>query len=114
MKKLKTAVTDTQKVRRGDPGHPDICLVFAYHNKFNPAEVPEIRSHCESGALGCVDCKMNCAKKIIDTLAPSYEKRSYFETHVDEVRNILADGEARAQSVAKQTMAEVHEAMKLG
>ncbi|MCX6121559.1 MAG: tryptophan--tRNA ligase [Ignavibacteriales bacterium] len=114
MKKLKTAVTDTQKVRKGDPGHPDICLVFAYHNKFNPAEVPEIRAGCESGKLGCFDCKMNCAKKIIETLAPSFEKRSYFEAHMDDVKNILADGEQRAKSVAKQTMAEVHEAMNLG
>jgi tryptophanyl-tRNA synthetase len=114
MKKLRTAVTDPQKVRKGDPGHPDICLIFAYHNKFNLAEVAGIRTDCESGKLGCVDCKMNCAKKIIDTLAPSYEKRSYFETHMDEVINILADGEQRAKAIAKQTMTEVHEAMKLG
>ena len=114
MKKLRTAVTDPQKIRKGDPGHPDICLIFAYHNKFNVAEVPGIRTDCESGKLGCVDCKMNCAKKIIDTLAPSYEKRSYFETHMDEVINILADGEQRAKAIAKQTMIEVHEAMKLG
>jgi tryptophanyl-tRNA synthetase len=113
-KKLKTAVTDSQKVRKGDPGHPDICLVFAYHNKFSPAEVQEIRTQCESGMLGCVDCKMNCAKNIIDTLAPNREKRSYFESHMDEVRNILADGEQRAHEIAKQTMAEVHDAMKLG
>ena len=63
-KKLKTAVTDPAKVRKGDPGHPDICLVFTYHQKFNAAEVPEIRRDCESGALGCVDCKNNCAEKI--------------------------------------------------
>jgi tryptophanyl-tRNA synthetase len=114
MKKLKTAVTDPQKVRKGDPGHPDICLVFAYHNKFNPGEVAEIRAHCESGQLGCVDCKMNCAKKIIATLAPSYEKRSYYEAHLDEVKNILADGEQRAKTIAQKTMAEVHAAMNLG
>jgi tryptophanyl-tRNA synthetase len=113
-KKLKTAVTDPQKLRKGDPGHPDICLVFAYHNKFNPAEVPEIHSQCESGALGCVDCKMNCAKKIIETLAPSYEKRSYYETHMNDVKDILAEGERRAKLVAQQTMAEVHGAMNLG
>lgn len=113
-KKLKSAVTDPQKIRKGDPGHPDICLVFAYHNKFNPVEVPEIRVNCESGKLGCVDCKMNCAKKIIDTLAPNREKRAYYESHMDEVKNILADGEQRAKVVAKQTMAEVHDAMKMG
>jgi tryptophanyl-tRNA synthetase len=113
-KKLKTAITDAQKVRKGDVGHPDICLVFAYHNKFNPKEVDEIREHCESGTLGCVDCKMSCAKKITDTLAPNREKRSYYEVHMDEVKNILADGEKKAKFIAVQTMQEVHEAMKIG
>ncbi len=113
-KKLKSAITDPQKVRKGDPGHPDICLVFAYHNKFNPNEVSGIRTNCESGTLGCVDCKMNCAKKITETLAPHRDKRSYYETHMDEVKNILAEGEKEAKSIAVQTMREVHEAMKIG
>ena len=113
-KKTKTAVTDPLKVRKGDPGRPDVCLVFAYHNKFNPAEVPEIRAGCESGALGCVDCKMNCAQHIVDTLAPHREKRAYYESHIDEVKNILADGEQRARKIAEQTMSEVHEAMGVG
>ena len=57
---------------------------------------------------------MNCAKKIIDALTPNYEKRSYYEAHIDDVKNILADGELRAKAVARQTMNEVHEAMKIG
>jgi len=113
-KKLRTAVTDPQKLRKGDPGHPDICLVFDYHNKFNHSEIPEIRENCKSGKLGCVDCKMNCAKKIIDALAPNREKRDYYESHMDKVKDILADGEKHAGTIAEQTMAEVHEAMKLG
>jgi len=113
-KKIKTAVTDPQKIRKGDSGHPDVCLIYSYHNKFNPSEVQEIRSNCESGKLGCVDCKMNCAKKIIDTLAPNREKHAHYESHLDEVKNILDDGERRAKAIARQTMAEVHEAMKLG
>jgi tryptophanyl-tRNA synthetase len=113
-KKLRSAVTDPQKLRKGDPGHPDICLVFAYHNKFNIVQIPEIRENCESGKLGCVDCKMNCAKKIIDALAPNLEKRAYYESHMDKVKDILADGEKRAKAVAERTMAEVHGAMKLG
>jgi tryptophanyl-tRNA synthetase len=113
-KKMKGAVTDPQKVRKGDPGHPDICLVFAYHNKFSPQEVGEIRTGCESGALGCVDCKMRCADKISAELAPHREKRAYFESHLDEVKNILHDGEAKAKTIAQQTMEEVHVAMKMG
>jgi len=113
-KKMKTALTDPQKVRKGDPGRPDVCLVFAYHNKFNSSEVPEIRKGCESGALGCVDCKMNCAKHVIQALASHREKRSQLEARPKEVREILSEGEQRAQSVAHQTMTQVHEAMGMG
>jgi tryptophanyl-tRNA synthetase len=113
-KKLKTAVTDPQKVRKGDPGHPDICLVFTYHQKFNGAEVAGIRTGCESGALGCVECKKHCADKIADALAPVREKRAKYEAHLDEVKDVLSDGEARAEKVARETMEEVHTVMSLG
>ena len=113
-RKLKTAVTDPQKLRKGDPGRPDICLVFTYHQKFNGAEVAEIRSGCESGALGCVDCKKNCADKIADALAPVREKRQMYEAHLDEVKDVLSDGERRAEKVARETMDEVHKVMSLG
>ena len=113
-KKMKTAVTDPQKVRKGDPGRPDICLVFAYHNKFNAAETPEIRKGCESGALGCVDCKLNCANHVIEALSPMREKRAHYEKRIGDVKNILAEGEKRAKAVSVQTMNEVHQAMGLG
>ncbi|MBM4159492.1 MAG: tryptophan--tRNA ligase [Ignavibacteria bacterium] len=113
-KKVRSAVTDPQKIRKGDPGRPDICLVFTYHNKFNAGQLAEIRQGCESGKLGCVDCKMMCANRIAETLAPHREKRAYYERHIDEVKSILRDGEARARAVAQKTMAEVHEAMGVG
>jgi len=113
-RKMRSAVTDPKKIRKGDPGRPDICLVFAYHNKFNPGEVPEIRKGCESGALGCLDCKMNCANHVAEALAPIREKRSYYESHMNEVRDILVDGEQRAHSIAQGTMKEVHQAMGMG
>lgn len=113
-KKMRTAVTDTQKVRKNDPGRPDVCVVFSYHQKFNSSEVLEIRSGCESGALGCVDCKKNCSAKIADTLAPFREKRAYFENNPVEVKYILHDGESRAKRIAEQTMNEVREVMKIG
>lgn len=112
--KMRKAVTDPQKIRRGDPGRPDICLVFTYHNKFNPAEVAEVRAGCESGSLGCVDCKSRCAARISEFLAPMQEKRVYYETHAAEVKNVVAHGEEVARREAQQTMAEVRRAMKLG
>jgi tryptophanyl-tRNA synthetase len=112
--KMKKAFTDPQKIYKGDPGRPDICLVFTYHKKFNPDEVPEIRKGCESGQLGCVECKARCAEKIIEFLRPIQEKRKYFESHKEEVKEILASGEERARVVAQKTMEEVHKAMKMG
>jgi tryptophanyl-tRNA synthetase len=114
MKKTKTAVTDPQKIRKGDPGHPDICLVFSYHTKFNPEEIESIRADCQTGKLGCVDCKIRCSQRIIEALEPHREKRAYFESHIDEVHSILDDGERRAKQKAAETMNEVHEAMHMG
>jgi tryptophanyl-tRNA synthetase len=111
---LKKAVTDPQKIKKGDPGNPDICLVFDYHKRFNANGVKEIENGCRSGALGCVDCKMICSSKISDFFAPVREKRKYYEKNINEVKDILQDGEKRAALIAKQTMEEVHEKMKLG
>lgn len=113
-KRMQTAVTDPLKIRKGDPGRPEICLVFTYHTKFNPTEVPQIDQDCRSGALGCVDCKANCANHIIEYLAPLREKRKYYESHPDEVQDILLDGDKRARAVAQGTMSEVREAMGVG
>ena len=112
--KLKKAVTDPNKVRKGDPGNPFICLVFSYHKKFNAGEIEEIEAGCRSGALGCFDCKMNCVSKISVFFEPFREKRNYYENRIDEVKEILADGERRGKEVAIATMTEVREKMKLG
>lgn len=112
--KLKKAVTDPNKIRKGDPGNPDICLVFAYHKKFNPEEINEIEAGCRSGALGCVECKLKCSTKISDYFEPMREKRNYFESNRSEVIDILLSGEMRAKAVAESTMSQVREKMKLG
>ncbi len=113
-KKLRKAVTDPQKIRRNDPGRPEICLVFTYHKKFNPDEVSEIETNCRSGALGCVDCKIKCAAHINKFLEPVIEKRKYYEANLDIVNDILIEGEKKAKSEAVKTMNEVHQVMKLG
>ena len=112
--KLRRAVTDPLKVRKNDPGRPEVCLIFTYHKKFNPEEVPEIETNCRSGALGCVDCKLKCTTKINSFLEPIIEKRKYYEANIIEVKDIIADGEKRAKETAQKTMAEVHDKMKLG
>ena len=112
--KLKKAVTDTLKVRKGDPGRPEVCVVYSYHQKFNESETEEIATDCRSGKLGCVDCKLRCAAKIDAFLRPVYEKRKELEPQTDYLRSILADGEMKARKVASETMAQVRSAMKIG
>ena len=112
--KMKKAVTDPQKIRKGDPGRPEICLVFTYHQKFNNTETNQIEKDCRSGALGCVECKKRIAKRLSEHLEPIRNKRTYYESNPDEVIEILEDGERRARAVARVTMEEVRKVMKLG
>lgn len=114
-RKVKTAVTDPQKIRRNDPGHPEVCLVyFAYHAKFNPGEMPAIERDCKSGTLGCVDCKLNAARRIAEALGPVRERRAHYEQRPDEVLAILHSGETKAGEIARETMEQVHSVMHLG
>jgi len=112
--KLRKAVTDPQKLRKNDPGRPEVCLVFTYHKKFNPAEVPLIETDCRSGILGCVNCKLNCASKMNEFLAPIIDRRKNYENNIGRVKEILTEGEIRAKLIAMKTMNEVHLKMNLG
>ncbi|MBC8043756.1 MAG: tryptophan--tRNA ligase [Rhizobacter sp.] len=115
MTKMRTAVTDPAKVRRNDPGNPEICTVYHYHTKFSTAEMTmEVEAGCRSGALGCVDCKKMCAGSVSTFLAPMLERREQFAAKPELVKEILTDSEAKANKVAAATMQEVHEAMRFG
>ena len=113
-RKVMSAVTDPEKIRMGDPGHPDICLVFTYHRRFNPSEVEEIRAECTKGTLGCVACKRNLAEKLSEALSPLRERRAEMEANPEHVEDVLEDGNRRARRTAQETMAEVQEAMGIG
>jgi tryptophanyl-tRNA synthetase len=114
IQKLRKAVTDPQKLRKNDPGRPEICLVFTYHKRFNPADVSQIETDCRSGILGCVNCKLNCASKMNEFLAPIIDRRKYYENNTGRVKEILTEGEIRAKLIAMKTMNEVHLKMNLG
>ena len=106
-------VTDPGRVRRNDPGNPDVCPVFAYHKVYNTDDVPQIDNDCRTAAIGCVDCKRNLGDKMIDQITPFFEKRDQWAAKPKAVREILAHGASRAQRVAQETMAEVRTAMNL-
>ncbi|HEV2739391.1 MAG TPA: tryptophan--tRNA ligase [Candidatus Elarobacter sp.] len=110
-KKVRSFITDPLKVRRNDPGRPEICPVFALHHYSNAARVPEIREACASGALGCVACKTELAETLNAFLRPARERRASIDRA--RVGMILREGSAKAREVANATMREVRRAMKL-
>lgn len=113
LRKVKTAVTDPARIRKDDPGHPEICTVFAYHKEFNEEFVPELEPACRKGEIGCVECKKRLAAKLNETLDPIREKRAYYDAHPEVVDDILRTGTKRAVEAGAQTLAEVKAAMKI-
>jgi tryptophanyl-tRNA synthetase len=111
--KVKTAYTDPKKLRLNDPGNPDGCVVFAYHRAFNAENAPHIDAACRAGRLGCVADKRDLAAILADRLAPFRERRAELEAHPERVVEALRHGEERARAVARETMREVREAMKI-
>jgi tryptophanyl-tRNA synthetase len=111
--KIRKAVTDPARIHKNDPGHPDICPIYAYHRAFRPEGSPEIREGCEKGTLGCSECKKNITAIIEQLIEPMQERRSYYAGRPKLVEDILMDGTHRARTLAIDTMTEVREAMSL-
>jgi len=112
-KRVMTAVTDPARRYRSDPGHPEICNVFRLHNYFTPARVDEIATECRSARIGCVDCKTILASSISSHLEPFRERRAALVSKSNYVTEVLADGANRAEVIARETIREVKEKMKL-
>ena len=113
LRKVKTAVTDPARIRKDDPGHPEVCTVFSYHKEFNPGFVAELEPTCRAGGIGCVDCKKRLAAALNELLDPIREKRAYYDAHPDEVDDILKTGTARAVEEGAKTLSEVKDAMHI-
>lgn len=113
-KKVMSAVTDPNRIKKDDLGNPDICMVAYYHNLFtDEADVKTVCEECKAGKRGCVACKKQLAKNIIEYLRPIREKRKYYEHNIELVDEILKEGTERARKTAKETMKKVKCAMKL-
>jgi tryptophanyl-tRNA synthetase len=111
--KVSAFFTDPHKIRRNDPGRPEMCPVFAMHNIYNRNEVAEIANDCRTGKLGCVACKRRLADKLNEALEPLRQKRAELEQRPSELDDILVEGSRKAREVAQATMEEVRAAMKL-
>ncbi len=113
-KRVMQMVTDPQRIKRTDPGNPDICNVFSLHKVFSsPDEIAMINSECRRAGIGCVQCKQILARNLNTHLEPFREKRARFAKNPDLVMDILDDGKKRAKVIARQTMQEVRQAIGL-
>ena len=113
-KKVMSAVTDPNRIKKDDLGNPDICMVAYYHNLFTDSEdVKKICEECRAGKRGCVACKKQLAKNIIEYLRPIREKRKYYEENIELVDEILKEGTEKARKTARETIKKVKSAMKL-
>ena len=112
-KKIMSAVTDPQKVRLRDIGHPDICTVFTYQKVFNKEESEEIKKDCKSGALGCVACKKRLAAKLNDSLKDIRAKRMELNNNIHGVEETFTEGSKKARSIATKTLEEAMSLMKI-
>ena len=112
--KVMLAKTDPARIKKDDPGHPEVCAVYYYHNLFtDKEECKNICAECKAGKRGCVACKRQLIDSINKTLDPIREKRAYYEARPDEVKEILFSGTDRARMTAKETLREVKKAMML-
>jgi tryptophanyl-tRNA synthetase len=110
--KTRNMMTDPQRVRRTDPGRPEICPVFAWHKLFSPPEtIVRVDTECRAAAIGCVDCKKLMADSLIKWIEPIQAKRKEFEANPQQVWDILDDGSKEARKVAQKTMKRVRNAI---
>ena len=104
--------TDKSRLRKTDPGHPDICNVFSFHKLYTlPEKVNQIEEDCKKAIIGCVECKKLLAENLINGLAPIQEKRQYYQEHLEELKDIIDAGIKKARSVATTTLEEAKEAI---
>jgi tryptophanyl-tRNA synthetase len=112
--KVRMMITDPARIRKNDPGHPDVCNVYAFYKVFDEqTNVQELKDVCEKGQIGCVECKKKLTSLIIDKMEPIHRKRKELEKNPIIIDEILNNGAKRARLVAEGTLEEVREAMKI-
>jgi tryptophanyl-tRNA synthetase len=112
--KLRPAVTDPKRVRRSDPGEPEVCNIYHLHKGFSPPETVEhVAVQCRSAGWGCIDCKKVLHESIEREFAPIRARATELAADPVKLNETLGDGEARARRIATVTIAEVKERMGL-
>jgi tryptophanyl-tRNA synthetase len=113
-KKIKTMPTDPARVRRTDPGTPEKCPVWQFHQVYSGSEVKAwVQQGCVSAGIGCIECKQPVIEAVLKELAPIQERARALTEDPDTVKNIIADGCEKARELARETMRDVRDAMGL-
>lgn len=112
--KVKRMITDPTRIRKDDPGHPDVCSVYSFYQVFGEEkDYLDLKESCEKGQIGCVQCKKHLADLIVDKMGPIHEKRRILEKDEKIIDDILFQGAKQARGKAQQTLIEVRNAMKI-
>ena len=112
--KLKTMVTDPARVKRTDPGNPEICPVFAFHKIFSPTPVVDrVNRECRTAEIGCIDCKKLVADAMVERLNPIWQARESLTKRPEQIEEVVREGSRRAAEVSHATLEEVKQAMKV-
>jgi tryptophanyl-tRNA synthetase len=112
--KIGSMFTDPQRMRKSDPGNPEICNVFTFHGLYSPSgKVKEIDAQCRKAGIGCTDCKKILAERVAEELKPVHERMDYYTSHMDEINSIIEEGNKKAAKIARQTMDEVCAAINI-
>jgi len=110
--KVRNMLTDPQRVKRTDPGRPEVCPVFSWHKLFSsPVTVGKVEADCRTAAIGCVDCKKLMAENLVTWIEPVQARRAEFEAHPQRVWDILDAGGKKAHATARRTMKRVRNAI---
>ncbi|MFZ5632724.1 MAG: tryptophan--tRNA ligase [Bacillota bacterium] len=113
LRKVNSMITDPARVRKNDPGHPEVCVVHKYHSLYSPDELADLEDRCRRGGIGCVACKKKLHVNLDRVLSPLRERRKEIVSRPGYVEEVLAGGAQRARREAAETMRLVREAMKI-
>lgn len=114
IKKVKSMVTDPNRLRKDDPGNPEVCSVFAYHKIFNTIELTDIEKNCRQGTIGCADCKNKLASKLNILIEPIYNRKQELVNNKTYVYEVLDLGAEKTRAVAVNTLKQVRDVMGIG
>lgn len=111
--KVRSMITDPNRVRKNDPGNPDICTVYSYQKIYNHQEVPEIEQSCKTGTIGCMDCKRKLVSSLDNLLGPIRQRRHEIENNEKYINEVIEFGREKAKIKAQINIEKIKEAMNL-